>query len=65
MVYGALSSGHYGGLQAFGGVDTKSKKNFYTLLGGTIGWLGRKYVAVGAADMARLACEAQSSSPAN
>merc|ERR1711953_1493416 len=42
----------YGGLQAFGGSEQKSKKNFYTLLGDTIGKLGDEYVIIGASEMA-------------
>ena len=45
----------YGGLQAFGGVDTASPKSFFTLLGDTIDKLGDGFVPVGAPEMARLA----------
>jgi hypothetical protein len=50
----------YGGLQAFGGVEKKSKKNFFTLLGDTIHRLGGSFVPIGASEMARLAKEALS-----
>ena len=49
----------YGGLQAFGGSEKKSPKNFYTLLHDTIDRLGDRFVHIGATDMARLAREAQ------
>eukprot|EP00937_MAST-01D_sp_MAST-1D-sp2_P005768 g5768.t1 len=48
----------YGGLQAFGGVETKSKKSFFTLLQDTIARLGDGFVPVGATEMARLVREA-------
>jgi hypothetical protein len=49
----------YGGLQAFGGVDTASPKSFFTLLGDTIERLGSGFVTIGASEMARLAREAK------
>lgn len=48
----------YGGLQAFGGVDTESPKSFFTLLGDTIERLGSEFVTIGSSEMARLAREA-------
>ena len=45
----------YGGLQAFGGSEKKTKKSFFTLLADTIARLGGDFVPVGASDMARLA----------
>ena len=48
----------YVGLQAFGGVEQKSKKNVFSLLHNTAGKLPSNFEIVGAADMARLAREA-------
>ena len=48
----------YGGLQAFGGADKKSKKSFWTLLGDTVKRLGDDFVVIGATEMARLSREA-------
>ena len=48
----------YGGLQAAGGADVKSNKNFFPLLQQTIKRLGDDFITVGATEMARLAHEA-------
>ena len=47
----------YGGLQAFGGSEQKSKKNFFPLVGNTIQRLGDDFVVIGASELARLARE--------
>ena len=47
----------YGGLQAFGGSEKKSKKNFFPLIGNTIKHLGGDFIAIGASEMARLSRE--------
>ena len=47
----------YGGLQAFGGSDKKSKKNFFPLIGNTIKNLGDDFITIGASEMARLSRE--------
>ena len=49
----------YGGLQAAGGADVKSNKNFFPLLQKTIKRLGDDFITVGATEMARLAHEAE------
>ena len=51
----------YGGLQAFGGADKKSNKNFFTLLRATVEQLGDSFVTLGSHEMARLSREAGSS----
>ena len=48
----------YGGLQANGGVEIKSPRNFWPLIRDTVSRLGDDIVPVGAAEMARLAREA-------
>ncbi len=48
----------YGGLQANGGVEIKSPRNFWTLIRDTVSRLDESIVPVGAAEMARLAREA-------
>ena len=48
----------YGGLQAFGGVETASPLNFFTLQSDAMERLGSEFVTVGASELARLAREA-------
>ena len=48
----------YGGLQAFGGVETASPLNFFTLQSDAVERLGSEFVTVGASELARLAREA-------
>ena len=48
----------YGGLQAFGGTEVKSKKNFFPLLQNTIEKLGGDFIPIGANEMSRLSREA-------
>ena len=54
----------YGGLQANGGSEVISKKNFLTLVGDTYGRLGSEFVPVRAPELARLAKEALHQPPA-
>ena len=53
----------YGNLQAFGGSEATSAKNFFTLLGDTVAQLDGRFEVIGAADMARLSQEALTSIP--
>ena len=51
----------YGGLQAFGGSEKKSPRNFFTLQSDAMKRLGTNFEVIGASDMARLAREALAS----
>lgn len=55
----------YGGLQAFGGSEKKSPRNFFTLQTDAMRRLGEGFEVIGASEMARLAREALAPTPSH